>query len=110
MQTCVSCKCPVVSEGGWGVGGGERHGTKKIIFTACHSGKLKLAFTSQDVVSTNPKNFLTFCPAELISQFFCYSNSSKTITCLSGKLKTEFTSPIAKLNRRGLSDTIFVAC
>ena len=72
MQTCVSCKCPAVSEGGWGVGGGrgERHGTKKIIFTACHWGKLKLAFTSQDVISTNPKNFLTFCLAELISQFF----------------------------------------
>ena len=32
----------------------------------------------------------------LISQFFCYSNSSKNITCTSGKLKTEFTSPIAK--------------
>ena len=108
MQTCVSCKCPTVSEGGWRVEG-ERHGTKKIIFTACHSGKLKLAFTSPDVISTNPKNFLTFCLAELISQFFCYSNSSKTITCLSGKLKTEFTSPIAKSTRRGLSDTIFVA-
>ena len=108
MQTCVSCKCPTVSEGGWRVEE-ERHGTKKIIFTACHLGKLKLAFTSPDVISTNPKNFLTFCLAELISQFFCYSNSSKTITCLSGKLKTEFTHPIAKSTRHGLSDTIFVA-
>ena len=34
-------------------------GAKKIIFTACHSGKLKLAFTSPDVISTSPKNFLT---------------------------------------------------
>ena len=25
-------------------------GAKKIIFTACHSGKLKLAFTSPDVI------------------------------------------------------------
>ena len=41
-------------------------GAKKIIFTACHSGKVKLAFTSPDVISTSPKNFL----------FFCYSNSS----------------------------------
>ena len=41
-------------------------GAKKIIFTACYSGKLKLAFTSPDVISTSPKNFL----------FFCYSNSS----------------------------------
>ena len=33
--------------------------TKKIIFTACHLGKLKLAFTSPDVISTSPKSFLT---------------------------------------------------
>ena len=33
-------------------------GAKKIIFTACHPGKLKLAFTSPDVISTNPKSFL----------------------------------------------------
>ena len=37
----------------------EQQGAKKIIFTACHSGKLKLAFTSPDVISTSPKNFLT---------------------------------------------------
>ena len=34
-------------------------GAKKIIFTACHSGKQKLAFTSPDVISTSPQNFLT---------------------------------------------------
>ena len=34
-------------------------GAKKIIFTACHLGKLKLAFTSPDVISTSPQNFLT---------------------------------------------------
>ena len=33
-------------------------GAKKIIFTACHSGKLKLVFTSPDVISTSPKTFL----------------------------------------------------
>ena len=44
----------------------HKQGAKKIIFTACHSGKLKLAFTSPDVISTSPKNVL----------FFCYSNSS----------------------------------
>ena len=33
-------------------------GAKKTIFTACHSGKLKLAFTSPDVISTSPKSFL----------------------------------------------------
>ena len=34
-------------------------GAKKITFTAYHSGKLKLAFTSPDVISTSPKSFLT---------------------------------------------------
>ena len=34
-------------------------GAKKITFTAFHSGKLKLAFTSPDVISTSPKNVLT---------------------------------------------------
>ena len=86
----------------------ESRGAKKIIFTACHLGKLKLAFTSLDVISTSPKNFLT---RELIMiwQFFCYLNSSKNITCPSGKLKTEFTSPIAKSTSPGLSDTTFFA-
>ena len=44
-------------------------GAKKITFTAYHSGKLKLAFTSPDVISTSPKSFLT--TEELISQFIC---------------------------------------
>ena len=34
-------------------------GAKKIIFTAYHSSKLKLAFTSPDIISTGPKRFLT---------------------------------------------------
>ena len=33
-------------------------GAKEIIFTACHSGKLKLTFISADVISTSPKSFL----------------------------------------------------
>ena len=37
----------------------EQQGAKKIIFTACHLGKLKLAFTKPEVISTNAKNFLT---------------------------------------------------
>ena len=51
----------------------------------------------------------TFWLAELISWFFCYSNSSKNITCPSGKIKTEFTSPIAKSTSPGPSDTTFFA-
>ena len=34
-------------------------GAKKIIFTACHLGKLKLALTSSDIISTSPESFLT---------------------------------------------------
>ena len=33
-------------------------GAKKVIFTACQSGKLKLAFTSPNIISTSPQNFL----------------------------------------------------
>ena len=33
-------------------------GAKKVIFKACHSGKLKLAYTSPNVISTSPKNVL----------------------------------------------------
>jgi len=36
-----------------------------------------------------------------MSQFFCKSNSSKYFTCLSGKLRTELTSPIAKSTSPG---------
>ena len=32
---------------------------KEIIFTAYHLGKLKLAVTSPDVISTSPRRFLT---------------------------------------------------
>ena len=33
-------------------------GAKKVIFTACHSDKLKLTFTSSNIISTSPKNVL----------------------------------------------------
>ena len=36
----------------------QKQGAKKIVFTAWHSGKLKLAFTSPDVISISPKKFL----------------------------------------------------
>ena len=83
-------------------------GAKKVIFTACHLGKLKLTFTSPNIISTSPKNVLI---SRLISQFFCNLNSSKNFTSPSGKLGTEFTSPIAKSTSPGLSDTtFFVRC
>ena len=64
-------------------------------FLQLAQGKLKLAFTSPDVISTSPKSFLLSRIKLLISHFFCYSNCSKNITCPSVKLKTEFTCPIA---------------
>ena len=33
-----------------------QQGARKVIFKACHSGKLKLAYTSPNVISTSPKN------------------------------------------------------
>ena len=37
----------------------SEQGAEKIIFTACHSDKLKPAFTSAAVISTSPKKELT---------------------------------------------------
>ena len=81
-------------------------GAKKVIFTACHSGKLKLTFTSPNNISTSPKNVLM---SRLISQFFCNLNSSRNFTCPLDKLITEFTCPIAKSTSPRLSDTNFFA-
>ena len=88
------------------LGGGGRVQRKsflQLVIRASWSYHL-LAQTSFQLV---PKAFWW---AELISQFFCYLNSSKNITCLLGKLKTEFTSPLAKSTNPGLSDTPCYAC
>ena len=68
---------------------------------------LIVAFTSPDVISTSPKNFLKGRIDFTVLQLFEFL---KDITCLSGKLKTEFTSPIAKSPSPGLSDMTFFAC
>ena len=52
-------------------------GAKKVIFTACHSGKPKLTFTSPNIISNSAQNVLM---SILISQFFCNLNSSKKFT------------------------------
>ena len=84
----------------------EGQGAKKAIFTAYHSGTLKLTFTSPNIISASAKNVLM---SRLISQFFFNLNSPKNLTCLLGKLITEFSSPIAKSTSPGLSDTTFFA-
>ena len=83
-------------------------GAKKIIFTACHSGKPKLAFTSPDIISTSPKSFLTSRIDFTVLLLFEFL---KKHHLPAGKLKTEFTSPIAKSTSPGLSDTtLFTRC
>ena len=67
-----------------------QQGAKKIIFTACHSGKLKLTFTSPNIISTCSKNVLM---SRLISQSFFNLNFSNNIT-----------SPKANSNMPRLSD------
>ena len=63
-------------------------------------------YYSPNIISTSPKNVLM---SRLISKFFGNLNSSKNFTCRSGKLITEFTSPIAKSTSPALSDTTFFA-
>ena len=85
----------------------QTQGAKKIIFTACHSGKLKLAFTSPNIISTSTKKFLrSRIDFTILLQF---QFLRKNITCLSGKLRTEFTGPIAKSTSSRLSDTTYFA-
>ena len=78
-------------------------GEKKIIFRACHLGKLKLTLTSPDVISTSPKSFSK-------------SRIDFTVLLLFEFLKknhlpvwAEFTSPITKSISPGQSDTTFFA-
>ena len=55
-------------------------------------GKLKLSFTSPDVISTSPKNVLT---GRIAFTVLLLIEFLKNILCLLCKLKTEFASPIA---------------
>ena len=76
-------------------------GVKKVIFKSCHSGKLKLLYTSPNVISAGPKNFWW---AKLISRFFCNLISSRNLTFLpiAQVKRTKFTSsPIAKSTSPG---------
>ena len=58
---------------------------KKVSFTACHLDKLKLAFTSPNVISTSPKHVL-------MVRIDLTIPSSKNFSGPSGKLRTKFTS------------------
>ena len=62
---------------------------KKVCFTACHLDKLKLAFTSTNVISTSSKHVL-------MVRIDLTIPSSENFTGPMGKLRTKFTSPNAK--------------
>ena len=81
-------------------------GAKKIIFTACHSGKLKLAFTSPDFISASPKSFSSSRINFTLLLLFEFPKEHHLPV---GKLKTDFTSLIAKSTSPGLLDTTFFA-
>ena len=80
-------------------------GAKKVSFMACHSGKFLLVLPKS--LFNQPRNVFH---KQRWLQFFCNLNFWKNFTCPSGKLRTEFTSLIAKSTIPGLSDTTFVAC
>ena len=80
---------------------------KSFLKLAIRASWMKLAYTSPNVISTSPKNISW---AELILQFFCNLISSKNFTYPLGKLRTKFTSLIAKSTSPGLLDTTFFAC
>ena len=83
-------------------------GAKKTIFTACHSSKLKLAFTSPDVISTSPGHFLTSRIDFIVLLLFKFLKKHHLPI---GQVKTtEFTSLIAKSTSPGPLDTTFFAC
>ena len=81
-------------------------GVKNVSLTVCHLGKLYLACTSLRVSLTALKK--VFDEQDCI-QFFCNLNSPKNFTCPAGKLRREFTSPIAQSTSGRLLDTNFIA-
>ena len=66
----------------------------------------KKARTSPRLILTSPKFFLT---SRIFYHSFVIWIPQKTFTCLSGKLRTEFTSLIAKSTSPRLVDTTFFA-
>ena len=71
-----------------------------------HSGKLKLAFTSPDIISTSPKSFLTSRIDFTVLPSFKFRKKHHLPV---GQVKTEFASPIAQSTSPRLSDTAFFA-
>jgi len=76
-------------------------GCKESHFTACHSGKLKLTFTTTNIISTNPQNFLMSRIDFTVLQWKL--NSSKYFTCPVGQVKNRIHQPDSKIHQsRGI--------
>ena len=83
-------------------------GVKKVIFKSCHSGKLKLEYTSPNVISTSPKNILmSRIHFTVLLQFEFLKKLHSPIGQVKNKIL--FTSPIAKSISPALSDSTFFA-
>ena len=67
-------------------------GAKKVSFTACHSGKLQLAFTSPKVIFTRPMM------ARVDNKFYCDQNSLK-IYLPDGQVKNRIHQPNSKIHQ-----------
>ena len=73
-----------------------------------NAGCKESQFYSLPVASIyQPKSQEKFFDKQGCLQFFCNLNSLKTLTCLSDKLRTEFTCFIAKSTSPGLSEMPF---
>ena len=81
-------------------------GCRESQFYSLPFGKLYLARTSPQVISTSPKTFLISTTDYNPSVIWI---SQKNSICPSGKSRTKITSPIAKSTSPGLSDTTFFA-
>ena len=82
-------------------------GAKKVSFTAYHSSKPQPTFTSPRVILISQEK--SFEEQDLFQTFFCNVNFLKKIVCPSGKLRTKFTSLIAKSTSPRLLDMTFFA-
>ena len=84
-------------------------GAKKINFTSTSTSP-KVIFTSPKKIFRGPQEFIRNLHVKHLSySTFVILILRKIFACPSGKLSTEFTSPIAKSTSPGLSDTAFFA-
>ena len=72
-------------------------GAKKVSFTACHLGKLQLACTRPQVISTSPKPFLI---SRIDYNPSVIGISPQKSTCPWGKLKEKNHQPNSKIHQR----------